>query len=174
MNRPAVGHDVRLGVSMRRSDIRSQTALVRLSRDQPRWYGFWSALSLVLSRLESRPALVFVLLSFAFGSAISIVVPPLRGPDEIAHFLRIYSYTRGGLLPAAEVDGRKGIFVERELYTQLSFFKNAGERFGQHREQGLRYGQILQEHPGPHGISDDEQEQALSQPVHAVGAARPQ
>jgi hypothetical protein len=127
---------------MRRSDIRSQTALVRLSRDQntetPRWYGFWSALSLVLSRLESRPALVFVLLSLAFGSAISIVVPPLRGPDEIAHFRRIYSYTRGGLLPAAEVDGRKGIFIERELYTQLSFFKNAGERFAQNREQGLR------------------------------------
>src|SRR5438067_13679113 len=88
---------------MRRSDIRSQTALVRLSGDQntatPRWYGFWSALSLVLSRLETRPALVFVLLSFAFGSAISIVVPPLRGPDEIAHFLRIYSYTLGELLP---------------------------------------------------------------------------
>src|SRR5919201_6593254 len=110
---------------MRKSDIRSQTALVRLWRDQssdiPRQYGLWSALSLVLSRLESRPALVFVLLSFAFGFAFSIVVPPLRGPDEIAHFLRIYSYSRGGLLPAEEVDGRKGIFVDSELYTQLSF-----------------------------------------------------
>src|SRR5436189_1451463 len=156
MNRPAVGHDVRLGVSMRRSDIRSQTALVRLSRDQPRWYGFWSALSLVLSRLESRPALVFVLLSFAFGSAISIVVPPLRGPDEIAHFLRIYSYTRGGLLPAAEVDGRKGIFVERELYTQLSFFKNAGERFARNREQGQRYSEIMKEYPQLAGTLHEE------------------
>jgi hypothetical protein len=87
-------------VSMRRSDIRPRTASVRLSLDQntetPRWCGFWSGLSLIWSRLESQPAFVFLLFSFVFGSAISGVVPPLRGPDEIAHFLRIYSYTRGG------------------------------------------------------------------------------
>src|SRR6266498_5447314 len=146
---------------MRRSHIRSQTASVRLSRDQntetPRWYVFWSGLSLVWSRLESRPAFVFVFLSLAFGSAISVVVPPLRGPDEIAHLLRIYSYTRGGLLPATEVDGRKGIFVERELHTQLAFFKDAGERFFRNREQGLRYGEIMKEYPHP-GPALDEQE----------------
>ena len=117
---------------MRKGHTRSQIA-IRLLRDQntetPRRYLFWSGLPLLWSCLESRASLVFVLLSLAFGSAISVVVPPLRGPDEIAHFLRIYSYTRGELLPAAEVDGRKGIFVEPELYTQLSFFKNAGERF---------------------------------------------
>jgi predicted membrane protein DUF2142 len=149
-------------VSMRRSDTRSQTASVRLSRDQstetPRWYVFWSGLSLVWSRLESRPAFVFVLLSFAFGSAISVVVPPLRGPDEIAHFVRIYSYTRGGLLPATEVDGRKGIFIGRELYTQLSFFKNAGERFARNREQGLRYGEIMKGYPHPGGTLREEEQ----------------
>src|SRR6266496_1541408 len=136
---------------MRRSDIRSQTASIRLSRDQntgmPRRYVFWSRLALVWSRLESRPALVFVLLSLAFGSAISVVVPPLRGPDEIAHFLRIYSYARGGLLPVTEVDGRKGIFIEHELHTQLAFFKDAGEHFGRNREQGLRYGEIMKDYP---------------------------
>ena len=145
---------------MRRSDIRSRTASVGLLPDQntetPRWYVFWSGLSLVWSRLESRPGFVFVLLSFAFGSAISVVVPPLRGPDEIAHFLRIYSYTRGELLPAAEVDGRKGIFIERELYTQLSFFKDAGERFARNREQGLRYDEIMKEYPHPGGTLHDE------------------
>src|SRR6266581_4747709 len=132
---------------MRRSHIRSQTASVPLSRDQntamPRWYAFWSGLALVWSRLESRPAYVFILLSLVVGSAISVVVPPLRGPDEIAHFLRIYSYARGELLPAAEVDGRKGIFVERELYHQLSFFRDAGEWFATSRERGVRYGQIM-------------------------------
>jgi uncharacterized membrane protein len=122
----------------------------------PRRYVFWSRLALVWSRLESRPALVFVLLSLAFGSAISLVVPPLRGPDEIAHFLRIYSYARGGLLPVSEVDGRKGIFIERELYTQLSFFKDAGERFRRNREQGLRYGEILKEYPHPGGTLHEE------------------
>src|SRR6201981_4213010 len=99
---------------MRRSAIESRTTLVWLLRYQDterrRWYDLWRGLSLLWSRLESRPALVFLLLSFVFGSAISVVVPPLRGPDEIAHFLRIYSYTRGGLLPAAEGDDRKGIF----------------------------------------------------------------
>jgi len=145
---------------MRKSHIRSRTASVGLLPDQstetPRWYLFWSRLSLVWSRLESRPAFVFVFLSFAFGSAISVVVPPLRGPDEIAHFLRIYSYTRGGILPTAEVDGRKGIFIESELYTQLLFFKNAGERFAQNREQGLRYSEIMKEYPDPDGTLHEE------------------
>ena len=148
---------------MRSSDVRSQTASVRLSRDKnaetPRWYELRSGLSLVLSRLESRPAFLFIVLSLAFGSAISVVVPPLRGPDEIAHFLRIYSYAQGELLPAVEVDGRKGILIERELHAQLAFFKNAGERFAQDREKGLRYAEIMQEDPAADGTPDDEEEQ---------------
>src|ERR1700726_5258609 len=110
---------------MRSSGIRSQTSSVRLSRDTetPRWCVLWRGLSLAFSRLESRPAFLFVVLSFAFGLTISVVVPPLRGPDEIAHFLRIYSYARGEFLPATEVNGRKGVLVERELYKQLYFFR---------------------------------------------------
>ena len=153
---------------MRRSHIRSQTASVRLSRDQtaetPKWYAFRSRLSLVWSRVESRPALAFVLLSLAFGAAIGVVVPPLRGPDEIAHFLRIYSYARGGLLPVTEVDGRKGIVIEHELYTQLAFFKDAGERFGRNREQGLRYGEIMKDYPHPGGTLREEEQAAKFMP----------
>src|SRR6266508_3530734 len=164
-------------VNMRKNDIRSQTASVRLSRDQntetPRWYVFWSGLSLVWSRLESRPAFVFVLLSLAFGSAISVVVPPLRGPDEIAHFLRIYSYTRGELLPTSEVDGRKGIFIERELYTQLSFFKNAGEHFGRNREQGLRYSEIMKEYPHPGGTLHEEEQTTKFMPFAGTEGYNP-
>jgi uncharacterized membrane protein len=147
---------------MHSSDVRSQTASVRLSRDKnaeaPRWYELRSGFSLVLSRLESRPAFLFIVLSLAFGSAISVVVPPLRGPDEIAHFLRIYSYAQGELLPAVEVDGRKGILIERELHAQLAFFKNAGERFAQDREKGLRYAEIMQEDPAADGTPDDEEQ----------------
>src|SRR6266700_5295667 len=153
---------------MQRSDIRSQTASVGLAQDQNtetlRWYLLWSGLSLVWSRLESRPALAFILLSFVFGSAISAVVPPLRGPDEIAHFLRIYSYARGGLLPVTEVDGRKGIVIEHELHTQLSFFKDAGERFGQNREQGVRYGEIMKDYPHPGGTLREEEQAAKFMP----------
>jgi hypothetical protein len=95
------------------------------------------------TRIAILPATAFVLLSLAFGTATVFVVPPLRGPDEIAHFLRIYSYTRGELLPSAEVDGRKGIFVQRELADQLRFFKYAGEWFARDRDEGVRYGQIM-------------------------------
>lgn len=142
------------------SDIRSQTDSVRLPRIErtkpPAGYAFWRGVSLVRSRLESRPVFVFVLVSIVFGSAIGVAVPPLRGPDEIAHFLRIYSYARGDLVPTVEVDGRKGIFIERELYTQLSFFKDAGERFARNRQQGLRYREIMKEYPPPGGKLNSE------------------
>src|SRR4029450_460560 len=93
-----------------------------------------------------RPASIFVLLSLTFGSIIIFANPPLRGPDEIAHFLRIYSYSRGELLPVTEINARKGIFVSAGLYNQLYFFKTAGEVFARSREEGMRYGQIMVEH----------------------------
>jgi hypothetical protein len=111
---------------MRRLDGHAEAASVRLSRTQitpSLLETSRSALSLLLKRTTIRPVkrttirpvIVFVLLSLAFGSAITFVVPPLRGPDEIAHFLRIYSYARGELLPATEVNGRKGVLVERTV-----------------------------------------------------------
>jgi uncharacterized membrane protein len=93
-----------------------------------------------------RPASIFVLLSLVFGSIIIVANPPLRGPDEIAHFLRIYSYARGEVLPVTEINGRKGIVVSPELYNQVYFFKTAGEVFARSREQGMRYGQIMAEY----------------------------
>jgi hypothetical protein len=94
-----------------------------------------SALSRIGRRFGSWPAIAFALLSLFFGSAIIVVNPPLRGPDEISHFLRIYSYTRGELLPVTEINGRKGIFVERVLYERLHFFKDSGERFAKSLQQ---------------------------------------
>jgi uncharacterized membrane protein len=94
----------------------------------------------------SFPAIVFASLSLAFGSAIIVVNPPLRGPDEISHFLRIHSYARGELLATTEIDGRKGIFVERELYDRLYFFKDSGEWFARSREERVRYGPIMAEY----------------------------
>src|SRR6478752_2903341 len=84
-----------------------------------------SALSRIGRRFGSWPAIVFALLSLFFGSAIIVINPPLRGPDEISHFLRIYSYTRGELLPVTEINARRGIFVSPGLYNQLYFFKTA-------------------------------------------------
>jgi len=112
-------------------------------------------------RIGSQPVIVFISLSLAFGSLISLVTPPLRGPDEISHFLRIYSYTRGELLPSAEVDGRKGMFVERELYSQLHFFRTAGESFARGREQGVRYGQIMADYRDADATSLSDLDQAV-------------
>lgn len=103
-----------------------------------------NALSYIRTKIGAHAAtVVFIVFSLGFGFAIVFVVPPLRGPDEIAHFLRVFSYTRGELLPSAELNGRKGIMVERKLYNELQFFKSAGEWFATAREQGLRYGQIM-------------------------------
>jgi uncharacterized membrane protein len=107
-----------------------------------------------------RPVSIFVLLSLAFGSIIIFANPPLRGPDEIAHFLRIYSYARGELLPVMEINGRKGIFVSPELYNQLHFFKTAGEVFARSREEGMRYGQIMAAYSILADANADETEQA--------------
>src|SRR5882762_8591085 len=135
-----------------------------------------SALSRIGRRFRSWPAIAFALLSLFFGSAIIVVNPPLRGPDEISHFLRIYSYTRGELLPVTEINGRKGIFVEHVLYERLHFFKDSGERFAtslqQHkgewfarsRDEGVRYGQIMAEYHDIIGARDDE---AAQTPVFA-------
>jgi len=122
----------------------------------------------VLSRIGRRfggwPAIVFALLSLSFGSAIIVVNPPLRGPDEISHFLRIYSYTRGELLPVTEINGRKGIFVEPVLYERLHFFKDSGERFARYRDAGFRYGRVMAEYHNIIGARGDE---AAQTPVFA-------
>jgi Predicted membrane protein (DUF2142) len=123
-----------------------------------------SALSRIGRRSGSWPAIVFALLSLSFGSAIIVVNPPLRGPDEISHFLRIYSYTRGELLPVTEINGRKGIFVEPVLYERLHFFKDSGELFARYRDAGFRYGQVMAEGHNIIGARDDE---AAQTPVFA-------
>src|SRR5258708_19615674 len=109
-----------------------------------RTHVFRVGISHVITSITAQPAIIFsVLFSLVLGSAIALIVPPLRGPDEIANFVRNYSYVHGELLPSAELDGRKGTFVKRELYHKLYFFKTAGEQFATARQEGMRYGQIM-------------------------------
>jgi hypothetical protein len=132
---------------MSRVDVDREASLVQPSRPSIRASSLinilWISLFRLWSRVAVQPATTFVLLSLVFGVVTVFVVPPLRGPDEIAHFLRIYSYTRGELVPTTEAEGRKGILVNRELYNQLRFFKDAGEWFARDREEGIRYGAIM-------------------------------
>ena len=131
---------------MRPTDGHAEAAAVAVSRTNAiSWLGDWpNALSRIRTRIAFRPTTTFIFLSLIFGSLVIFVVPPLRGPDEISHFLRIYSYARGELLPSVKVDGRRGTFVERELYDEIHFFWSAGELFATGREQGVRYQQIME------------------------------
>jgi hypothetical protein len=151
---------------MRPVDIHTEAAVIRPSPSPTiataSIEGSRRALSNIWARIAAQPATVFVFLSLAFGSLITFVLPPLRGPDEISHFLRIYSYARGELLPVVEVDGRKGIYVERKLYDQLLFFRSAGEWFATSGERDVRYGRIMALYQGSTGIIDDEPDQAAS------------
>ena len=135
---------------MRGVGVQPEAALGQLSRTATIASpvgGAQTALSRFWAQVRTQPTTaVFVVFSLVFGLSVIFVMPPLRGPDEIAHFLRIYSYTRGELLPAAEIDGRKGIFVESDLHNELHFFKGAGEWFAAARDEGVRYGQIMAVH----------------------------
>jgi uncharacterized membrane protein len=69
------------------------------------------------------PVLIFSLLSILFGVAISIITPPLRGPDESAHFLRAYGIARGDIVPSIrDPEGRKGVFLPADLYDGFAYF----------------------------------------------------
>jgi len=136
---------------MRRVDVHGEGVSVRLFppdttaltaplRLRSTLFGIWI-------RISAQPTGVFIALSLAFGGLIISCTPPLRGPDEISHFVRIYSYARGEILPTKEVNGRKGILVEPRLYSELQFFRTAGEVFA--REDGLHYPQLVAGHRNP-------------------------
>ena len=127
------------GVSVRLFPTET-TALTAPTPFRSRLFGIWI-------RISVQPAAVFIALSLAFGGLIISSTPPLRGPDEISHFVRIYSYARGEILPSTEVDGRKGILVEPGLYSELQFFRTAGEVFA--REGGLGYPPLVAGYRNP-------------------------
>jgi uncharacterized membrane protein len=122
---------------MRRVDVHGVGASVRLFPAETSPTRSRNTLFGIRIRISVQPAAVFIVLSLAFGGLIISGTPPLRGPDEISHFLRIYSYARGEILPTTEVDGRKGILVEPGLYSELQSFRTAGEVFARGGYQQL-------------------------------------
>src|SRR4051812_10579660 len=70
-----------------------------------------------------RPALLFAGLSILFGTLTIMVNPPLRGPDEDAHFVRIHAYATGTILPDTELAGRKGIYLPAHLFRDFAVFE---------------------------------------------------
>lgn len=94
-----------------------------------------------LAWLATRPAQVFLVLSLLFGLAIAVVTPPLRAPDEAAHFLRAYGIAAGEIIPD-EVDdkGRKGLFIPARLNDDFTRFEHA--RYHRH-VPGFSYGAVF-------------------------------
>ena len=160
---------------MRPRDFHTEAAVVESPAPAHATSAFegWRTPYLFWMRIVLHPATAFLFLSLAFGSLVIFVLPPLRGPDEISHFLRIYSYARGELLPAAEIDRRKGTFVERELYDQSHFFWSAGELFATGRERGVRYHQIMALHRDSTALGDEPDQAATFAPFAGTEGYNP-
>jgi uncharacterized membrane protein len=94
--------------------------------------------------LLANPASVFVLLSLVFGMIALILTPPLRGPDEPAHFFRIYAIAQGEIIPTtADADGRKGMLLPYRLYQDFEFFE--AHRLNMFEQAGFSYRNVLDE-----------------------------
>jgi hypothetical protein len=153
---------------MRRVDVHAKAAegrIIALAAPPTPLTLFWT-------RICAHPATV-LLLSLVFGSLIVFATPPLRGPDEIALFLRIYSYARGEVLPPTQIDGRKGIFIQHELNRQLQFFRSAGEWFAGARDDGVRYGRIMSVYPDAIGANREADHPAVVAPFAGTEGYNP-
>jgi uncharacterized membrane protein len=99
-----------------------------------------------------RPARLFVLFSFLFGTLVAVFVPPLRGADEPAHLLRAYGLSRGEII-VSEIDerGRKGILLPAGLAADFDYFQKTRYKIG---TPGFSYRGVLQDferrHPAEH------------------------
>ncbi|MFL5047117.1 MAG: DUF2142 domain-containing protein [Xanthobacteraceae bacterium] len=83
------------------------------------------------SPLVRQPVAVFVLVATLFGFAAVFAIPPLRGADEPAHFLRAYGIAHGQVVPSLQdAQGRKGIFLPARLHDDYQFFETVRYRFG--------------------------------------------
>jgi hypothetical protein len=70
-----------------------------------------------------NPVTAFITVSLVFGTLIILATPPLRGPDETAHFLRAYGVAQGDIVPSQrDAEGRKGILLPPRLYESFDFF----------------------------------------------------
>lgn len=85
-----------------------------------------------------NPVAVFVFLSVLFGLPALVLNPPLRGPDEAAHFLRAYGSAHGDIVPSTyDQQGRKGVVLPAGLHDDFKFFEA--------RPPGLTYRDAMNE-----------------------------
>lgn len=56
------------------------------------------------NQVERHLAVLFLVLGLATGLLYAFVLPPLQVPDEMSHFARLYSVSRGACIASPEVD----------------------------------------------------------------------
>jgi hypothetical protein len=94
-------------------DIKTAVAAATIAQGRRRTQPMWA-----------HPVAAFVLLSAIFGMLTVVVTPPLRGPDEPAHFMRAYALLQGEVIPSTtDAQGRKGIFIPLGLERQMALFE---------------------------------------------------
>ena len=90
-----------------------------------------------------NPITAFAALSLLFGTLIILVTPPLRGPDETAHFLRAYGIALGDIVPSTvDAQSRKGFFLAPRLYEGFDFFESV--RVKEKAKHWFGYGPVFQ------------------------------
>ncbi len=101
-----------------------------------------------------HPVVAFVLLSGVLGASVCIITPPLRGPDEAAHFLRAYAIAGGEILPSSVDDeNHKGTWLSAGIHRDFEFFETERYSFA---ERKFGYRDIFSEYshqqpPAPDG-----------------------
>jgi uncharacterized membrane protein len=97
--------------------------------------------------VTGNPVAIFVVASAIFGSAIILVAPPLRGPDETAHFLRAYGIAQGDFIPSImDEAARKGVLLPHVLYRDFRLF-DMWQETG--RREGISLSQLIDQFRQP-------------------------
>ena len=85
---------------------------------------------------------VFLLLSGLFGILTLVLTPPLRGPDELPHFLRAYGISLGEIIPSTtDAQGRKGVFIPATLHRDMQLYQRALEPL--YRKDHVTFPEVL-------------------------------
>jgi uncharacterized membrane protein len=110
---------------------------------EPKWYSEnRNRNSTGECRLTLNPITAFVTVSLLFGTLIILATPPLRGPDETAHFLRAYGVAQGDIIPSVrDAESRMGVLIPPRLYEGFDFFESARIK---EKEAGFTYGPVFQ------------------------------
>ena len=100
-----------------------------------------ACLPLTVTGSKGAPALLFAAFSLVFGISMIVATPPLRAPDEAAHFLRAYGIAGGEIVPGTtDQRGRKGLYLPAGFHHDFAFFARAQADFG---NGSFGYGEVF-------------------------------